>query len=171
MSSPMFVSSDADSAGLSASGFRVLAHICRRAGDGGQLWASASRMARECRLDRKTVFRSLGELMARNMIRRQSRPGDTSIYTLIPQEKWKSKIGDSPIRVPKDTPSQNTPRGRVPKDTPAPVPKDTPQRVSPKGYQEGSPSTTKIDERADDNSWLVKMAEAILQPGGKGGSK
>ena len=83
----ILLSAQLDDAGLSIAAFRVYSHLSRRAGR-GIAFPSCESMAKICRMNRDTVWRALKELGERNMIRRISRPGVTTEYTLTNPSEW-----------------------------------------------------------------------------------
>jgi hypothetical protein len=105
----MFISAAADDAGLRPTEFRVLAHICRRAGD-GQCWAAASSIAETCRINLKTARQAIANLERLGWVKSQKRTGQTTV--LIPTIPPDSDSGTptNPIPYPKEYPTQsNTP--------------------------------------------------------------
>src|SRR6056297_356369 len=89
-----------DDAGLSPYAFRVYARIARRAGPNGTCYESADNMAEGCDMSRRQLFRSIEELMSKGLIKKVSRPGQTTVYQLSP-------IGDKKER---PVPHRHTPR-------------------------------------------------------------
>lgn len=83
----LFIHSSLDDAKLTASEFRVFAHLSRRAGDGAS-WASVETMATTCRLHPDTVWKALKGLEQRRMIRRETRHGKTSLIRLTAPSEW-----------------------------------------------------------------------------------
>lgn len=82
--SPMVVIAQLDEAGLTASEFRVLAHICRRSGDhsnGRKCDAGISSISGFCRLNEDTVRKSIRTLIAKGWVTESRRPGQTAILT------------------------------------------------------------------------------------------
>jgi hypothetical protein len=109
MKNPMMISAAVDDAGLSTSEFRVLAHVCRRAGD-GECWASLPNIAKACRINEKTARASVRSLQQKGWVSIDSRGGMThKIRPLTPT---------NPIPYPKEYPTQS--------DTPHPYQSDTP---------------------------------------------
>lgn len=86
--SPAWISAALDDAGLTPHEFRVLAHVCRRAGDGSNgrgCDASISSISRTCSMKRDTVRSCLQSLESAGWIRRDGRPGMTAeIYPRFP---------------------------------------------------------------------------------------
>jgi hypothetical protein len=78
-----FIPAWLDDSHLTATQFRVFCHIARR----GNCWESLPTMAECCRMRRPTVQTALGELAKMNVITKEKRTGQTSIYRLTPSPK------------------------------------------------------------------------------------
>lgn len=80
---PLFVHSKVDEAGLTASQFRVLAHL-RRRGDNltGRCDPSIPEIARVCRMAEKTVKGALKELEGNDVVRAEKRSGRTKTFSI-----------------------------------------------------------------------------------------
>lgn len=110
----LYVHSEIDDYGLTAQEFRVYAHLARRAGKNGA-WPAVDSMARNCRLNRDTVYQCLKRLKELNLVRGSKRPGSTTIYVLTPRSQWKPNsegvsekegyplVSDTPYRKVRDT--------------------------------------------------------------------
>ena len=120
--SPAFISSHLDDYGLTPSELRVYCHLSRRAGKDGKAWPALSSMAQVCKLETKTVKRTLKNLVEYGMIGKKERKGNTSIYWLQPYETWQPH--------PKGT------RGAKRTTTP---PKRNPNHLAQKAPPEGYP--------------------------------
>ena len=108
-----FIPAWLDELPLNARQFRVLMHLWRR----GETFSSTETIARICRMKRDTVFSALRELEAAGLIRREARPGFTTlIRTLTP----------GTVREPSPVPGQD----------PSPA---TGQDPSPETGHKGSP--------------------------------
>lgn len=82
--SPAWISAAMDDAGLTAAEFRVLAHVCRRAGDGTNgrgCDAGIAKMAETCRMKAATVRAALQALVCAGWLSAVERPGRVTIYT------------------------------------------------------------------------------------------
>jgi len=78
-----------DDAGLTAQEFRAYCHIARR----GECFGSLDTMASHCRMNRDTLMAAIRELIERNMVVRESRPGATSVYRVAAISDWKQPGG------------------------------------------------------------------------------
>ena len=147
----MLVSAAADDAGLSVHAFRVLGRICRRWSERDGCYESSANMARACRMKRDTLYRALGELEARSMIRRTDRPGRSSRIDPTPPSDWTPPA--PPNGTGTDPGSGGTPRnGAAPQTGQVPVPPNGAPPVPPNGTlrdpqkesHEGIPSTPTV---------------------------
>jgi len=116
MNSPMMILAAVDDAGLSPVDFRVLGHICRRAGE-ENCYASIRTIAKTCRVNEKTARASVHRLEKIGWVSMQKRTGQTSV--LIPQTPT------NPIPLPIEYPSQSDTVLPSQMDTPAPSQSDT----------------------------------------------
>ncbi len=91
-----FIPRKMDDAGLTAAQFRILCRVSRR----GECYESIANMARGCRLAIKTVKSVLPHLISRNMLSKQNRTGQTSVYRVQPAMEWRAEPG------PNDYPAQ-----------------------------------------------------------------
>ena len=80
-----FIPAALDDAGLTPAQFRVLCRISRR----GICNEAVPNIAAGCGLCENTVWRALKDLLALQMIARESRHGQTSFYSVAPLESWK----------------------------------------------------------------------------------
>jgi DNA-binding MarR family transcriptional regulator len=103
----VFIHSLLDNFGLSASQFRVYAHLARRAGIGAA-WPAVASIALTCLLHPQTVRRALAFLTKQKLITRQPRPGHTPLYRLTPATQWLplSGVTRSPCKL--NTPASDT---------------------------------------------------------------
>lgn len=83
----VFIPSKLDDYGLMPSAFRVYCHIARRDGHRGA-FAAVELMAHVCRLHPQTVRSALKNLVFHGLLKREQRPGRTTIYRLTPQSSW-----------------------------------------------------------------------------------
>lgn len=94
-SNPVFIHSQLDDLGLSASQFRVYCHLARRSNagavDSGIAWPSVAAMSRVCRLHPSTVRQALAFLLRNRLICSQPRPGKTTVYRLNRPPLWSLK--------------------------------------------------------------------------------
>jgi len=82
-----FIPAWLDDADLSQAEFRVYCHLCRRADNKtGVAWPQADNIARDCRMSRNTVWKTLRSLEAKGLIRRVGKPfaGSNRYQTLVP---------------------------------------------------------------------------------------
>jgi|GEM_PF-3323391 len=98
-SNMVFIHSALDDAGLSMAAFRLFCHLSRRAGKAG-VYPAAESMAKTCRMNQDTVWRSLAELEDRGMLVRTSRPGRSTEVTLEPPSRWRNPGGGGKEGVP-----------------------------------------------------------------------
>lgn len=81
--------SELDDAGLTPTEFRLLGHISRRAGS-GECNASVPNMARHCGVHANTARKAVKGLVARNLIHRLDRQGQTALFTINHgSDSWK----------------------------------------------------------------------------------
>ena len=66
-----FIHASLDDAGLSPVEFRVFAHVLRRAGRDGLCFAGAASMAKSCRVNVKTLRKTLRALAGYGMVSRE----------------------------------------------------------------------------------------------------
>ena len=84
----IFLHAELDDYGLTASEFRLYAHMARRAGT-GEARSSIPSMAAHCKIAEKCVRRDLKILVAFGLIGViQKRPGKPTIYGLLQKGKW-----------------------------------------------------------------------------------
>jgi len=95
-SNMVFVPADLDDAQLSVHAFRVYCHLARRTLHSvADKWPSAPTIAATCRMNEDSVWRALDELIERNMVRREPRPGTSSRHILLKPSLW-NKVVNSP---------------------------------------------------------------------------
>lgn len=127
-----FIPAVLDDCGLSATEFRLYAHIARRVGRESR-WVSISSAIKTCGMDPKTVKRCLKQLVEMNLIAKEPRGGMPSVFKLNPPDVW--------------NPVQKPPQGEKRTDTKTKTHPDHPVQKPPhKGYpikvlQKGSPNT------------------------------
>jgi hypothetical protein len=133
-----FIHSDLDDTDLTPQEFRVLCHIIRR----GKCWESVPAIAQHCRINRKTAWRVMSELVRRRMVKADRRPGQSTVYEVRPVPDWHpsqkeahvSKRDDTRPKRGADHPSQKRPH----KVTPSEVypSKDIPKVFSFPGFND-----------------------------------
>ena len=132
MKSPIITSSAVDDADLSPVEFRVLAHICRRAGD-GDCWAGTKSVAKVCRVNLKTARKAVSVLVEKGWVKSMTRNGQTTVFTpCFPDQKTVATL-PKPIPYPIGYPPP------YPIRYPPPYPIRYPRRVPNKDTQEGDP--------------------------------
>ncbi len=146
-SSVVFIHSQLDDYGLSASVFRLYCHLARRAGS-GIAWPSIATMSHKCRLHPQTIRKALRLLVAHRFLLRQQRKGQTTLYRLTPPSEWRprrcidgdppecsSAVSNSHARITKqiqghpsekDVVKGNPPEGNPPKVNPQQTHRDVP---------------------------------------------
>jgi hypothetical protein len=92
-----------DLANLEPSEKLVFLSLADNANDGGVCWPSIANMVRKTGLSESTVQRVIGRLVDRGLLRRQERPGRSTVYTLHPLH------GDTPVMVTPPSPRHPTP--------------------------------------------------------------
>ena len=118
----MMIMSQVDEAGLSPVEFRVLAHICRRSGD-GECWAAVKTIAATCRINVKSARKALAQLERSGWIECRKRTGQTSV--LIP--KMGIATPTNPIPYPMQYPTQSDTHHPYQSDTGGSTQSDTPK--------------------------------------------
>jgi hypothetical protein len=168
---PVFIHSELDDYGLTPIEFRVYGRLARRAGK-GDATESVPNMAEGCKVSERSVQLALKLLESASLIERVERPGETTIFKLLPRDRWADAARLDSLREgvtanwKKPTPATIAPPQRVhPRNecttTPATIaPKGTPvevtnsatptatQRAAPKKSSAGKPH--KRDERQRD---------------------
>ena len=120
----MMIMSQVDEAGLSPVEFRVLAHICRRSGD-GECWAAVKTIAATCRINVKSARKALAQLERSGWIECRKRTGQTSV--LIP--KMGIATPTNPIPYPMQYPTQSDAHHPYQSDTGGATQSDTPEGI------------------------------------------
>jgi hypothetical protein len=95
-----FIPSKLDDAGLTPAQFRIVCRVSRR----GSCHESIPNLAKGCRLAITTVKAVLPFLVSINVLFKEKRPGQTSIYKVKPPGEWQMQPR------PKDYPAQKAPR-------------------------------------------------------------
>jgi hypothetical protein len=91
--SPIFIHSELDDAGLLPSEFRVLCHIARR----GECYASLETIAEICRLSEDTTRTVLKSLVAQSFILAERRDGETTLRRVAPRSSWNPSRKSPPL--------------------------------------------------------------------------
>lgn len=120
-----FIPRQMDDAGLTPAQFRIVCRVSRR----GACSESVCNMAKGCRLDVKTVKIVLPFLVSCNVLSKEKRTGQTSIFRVKSPDQWRIEPS------PKDTPAQKTTEGA--KRT-IPQPKRHPSHLAQKTPHKGS---------------------------------
>jgi hypothetical protein len=100
-----FIPRQMDDAGLTPAQFRVVCRVSRR----GDCTESIKNIARGCRLAIGTVKKVLPFLVANNVLAKEKRTGQTSIFKVNPPREWqveprpKGSPGQKTTRYPKQT--------------------------------------------------------------------
>ena len=84
----MFIPSFLDDFGLDMPSFRLYSHIVRRANTSGQCWESVEKMAKICKMDRKTAFKAFAFLQEHKLVSAEKRKGQTSVINLTDYSDW-----------------------------------------------------------------------------------
>ena len=121
-----FIPRQMDDAGLTPAQFRIVCRVSRR----GVCSESIENMAKGCRLAVNTIKAALPFLVLRNVLSKEKRTGQTSIYRVKPPDQWRIEPS------PKDTPAQKT--AKVVK-LPTPSTKRHPSHLAQKTPHKGSP--------------------------------
>ena len=83
-----FIPSFLDDFGLDMPSFRLYLHIVRRAGSNGKCWESVDKMAKVCRMDRKTAYKAFDFLQSHKFIDIEKRKGQTSVVEVLSSTEW-----------------------------------------------------------------------------------
>ena len=84
----VFIPSFLDDFGLDMPSFRLYCHIFRRADTSGQCWESIEKMAKICKMDRKTAFKAFAFLQEHKLVLAEKRKGQTSVINLTDYSDW-----------------------------------------------------------------------------------
>ena len=84
----VFIPSFLDDFGLDMPSFRLYCHIFRRADTSGQCWESIEKMAKICKMDRKTAFKAFTFLQEHKLVLAEKRKGQTSVINLTDYSVW-----------------------------------------------------------------------------------
>ena len=123
--SPAFIHSKLDDAGLSPNQFRVYCHIVRRAGGiGGTYFESAPNCAAHCKVHIKTLRPVIAELLALNLIQLvDDPPGRSKTYRVTSLEEWQPLPNGYPgIKLGRVSKRVGTPPNPIPGTPPNPIP-------------------------------------------------
>ena len=93
-----FIPIPMDDAGLTPAQFRIVCRVSRR----GSCFESIEHMGKGCRLAVNTVKKVLPFLVSCNVLSKEKRTGQTSIYRVKSPSQWRIEPR------PKDTPAQKT---------------------------------------------------------------
>jgi len=133
--SPVFVHSALDDAGLTATQFRVYCHIARRTGGlMGTFYESAPRCAAHCGVNVKTLRTAIADLLERHLIELVNyQNGHTKVFRLTSVEDW----GPLPTGYPgtqlgRVSKREGTPTKRIPGTLPSSIPGTPTNRIPPK---------------------------------------
>ena len=96
-----FIPGELDDAGLTVAQFRVFARIARR----GVCSESVPNMAKGCRLNEDTIWDALRSLLERGMLSKMARPGQATLYTIKPIERWPQPTGKEGVPEKRGCPS------------------------------------------------------------------
>jgi hypothetical protein len=144
--SPMLIMSHVDDAGMSPHEFRVMAHICRRAGykqdHNCHCWSSAPTISVVTGINVKTVRKAIKNLTAHGWLIQHTRTGQSTLLTPAtgtPISHLK-RGPKSPPTLPKQLPYPiNNPTQTTPMDPTQITGGDPTQTTTPKGIPEGKP--------------------------------
>ena len=143
-SSSLFVGSHLDDAGLDVYQFRILGHLHRRAGSDGRAWPSVGTIAEVCKIGERVVRRSLRTLVKLGYVTATPRPGRTTLYRPVTQERSIENprvlerrrdrpvvepLADQPPPPLADQPDEGIPSEGIP--TPAPAARKAPPVAPP----------------------------------------
>lgn len=105
------VHSQLDDLDLDPFEFRAYAHMVRRAGGySGEHYEGVVEGAKRCRMNAKTYRRALAGLVARRLVTREERTGQTTVYRLTPPSAWLPLPNQAEVATPTPTES-GTPTG------------------------------------------------------------
>ena len=121
-----FIPRQMDDAGLTPAQFRIVCRVSRR----GACSESVGNMAKGCRLAVNTVKKVLPFLVSSNVLSKEKRTGQTSIFRIKSPAQWRIEPS------PKDTPAPKTTKGvkwAIPqtKGHPSHLAQKTPHKGSP----------------------------------------
>ncbi len=122
----MSISAVVDDAGLTPTEFRVLAHICRRAGE-GECWAGGQSIAASCRINLKTARRVVTDLSKKGWVSVQKRAGQTSVLKPTFPVNGTESTAPNPIPCPNGYPTQSDTLHPTQLDTQGSTQLDTPE--------------------------------------------
>jgi hypothetical protein len=159
-----FIPAALDDAGLDVHAFRLFCRICRRWDAARGCDESVPNMAKACRMKGDTAWVALRELEARGMVRRTSRPGQTTRLDPMPASQWKA----APEEVPTHPPKRGTPPSGVPPETGGGVPPETgykgyPLKDIPRGVSRTREEAPPVEDIWDE-FWEAYPVKRSKQP-------
>lgn len=161
-SSTLFVGSHVDDAGLDVYQFRILGHLHRRAGADGRAWPSVGTIAEVCKIGERVVRRSLKALVKLGYVSAQPRPGRTTLYRPITEDRSApAPLADRPPLPLADRPPEGIPSEGIP--TPAPAPTRKPAPVAPEKPLE-RPERVVVGGSAEKQRTVLNVKSEPLEP-------
>jgi hypothetical protein len=127
-----FIPARMDDYGLTLAQCRIVVRVARR----GLCYESVEKMAKGCRMEVKTCKRALKHLVSIGVLTKDKRPGKSTLYRLVPVNRWPEAKLATIQPSPKGTPGADWP---VPK-APVRSPKRHPVRLVQSAPPEGNPS-------------------------------
>ena len=92
-----------DDLGLDPYAFRLLAHMARRAGRGGECFESVPNMARHCRMGQTRAGRALRDLLRAGLVRFHARRrGRCNVYLVRGTPSPREGVGPAPTTSPRE---------------------------------------------------------------------
>ena len=170
----VFIPSFLDDFGLDMPSFRLYCHIFRRADTSGQCWESIEKMAKICKMDRKTAFKAFAFLQEHKLVSAEKRKGQTSVIHLTDYSVWlpipNQVQGYTESGITTHTKSGTTTRTRsgigvVPNQVQPPVPDQVHKGNPLEGYPtEGNPKEGRkeiFSDFQDQEAMHQKSSDAI----------
>lgn len=143
---------------LSAQEHRVLYHVLRRASGKGDCWESLEKMKTHCRISRATLCRALKKLVWLQLLEKEERCGESSLYRPGPRLRDLVQMENTPgpNREHPLVQRKNTPPGANGEHKGEPIPRRTPKKKwvgSSKWWnQKGPISLSELEEWIDDQN-------------------